>query len=1260
MRRTGLGKFAQAWTKKADLKMKHKGWLYMIVVWALLVAAVMGQMPLSAPALAHEAAAEGPTTTTEAANPLYPDNLDPPETCGVPLKGPFGKDEEVFLGPWWNPPFHYTPAGQSIAHQPDWGSKASLPMLLYGISPWPCSQVTSNVAAVPVGTERIVAVYRAKCGPFDSFHGLVYATWTTSDEWEGEYMGVKMPMATSLGLVGTGNPGIVSRHPTHWEVYARDGNQIKYRTWQNGTLSGWKIVPGVHNAAGDPVVVSKNRQHTALFYRDAGGVVWFTEKLEESPMEEESWEAWREPPLPLQRLKVFLPLVLKNSPGASPLLGAEVGHSGAAPSTPQPTNFRRELSAASRNENHLAVFGVDANGQLWVREWTNLNESEWSDTQWVKLMDGVALQKPGVASRHTNHLAVAVTDYSGTTHYIEWTPASGWKAPEALPSNLAPSVTLAATSVDALSVFGLGTGGGLWQKAWTEDGGWSGWDKIASGIDVDPVQMLSAAVRRIGDVMLLGRDDSKFGVYKHYTSQGQPLSSSEVVPSGTEGYPRGQTLAWVDGKTFWVTANQAADATHWKVDAREIDGAATGSLVLSNHTFKASGGPYASLDAGDMDGDGNDEVVVATTSVLLVSTDPFQIRYWTSISVLDLDASGAMSSLASVTPVDGATAAFVTPSISAAIGDLDGDGVRNEVVVWYGDPTTAGTKLSAYEYNGTLTLLGSQSIASYLDVEVATGRMYDDLPDFPGDEIVLFAEPNDADCRYWAWTYHLKSSPEELELIGQIEVHSSVPNSCTSIDGYDVALDTGDVDADGWDEAVVSARAEVTVLDLHTGGKSSGYLGAIARTGRSLAVGDIDLDGRAEIAVFVKDNAASTDGDDRLSLWEVMDDGTLYQSGLNNYGFLTERGTVLVGDLDNDGMRSELAGCQPFDEVRVVAVVNGAPRYYDASGEPGHNSEGTYSKESETSSESWNGTTYKRGASVSVGFEAEFNVPLVATKLGEVRASVTQDFMATQGVSESREDVEVYGTGYSFQEKALGMAIYQAQSYMCYFYDIYSPEWTEPVSRAMVCEQEEGNPTIVGHRQLGTCGGCWDDPTFKTLAGLSWVPVGHRAPSGDPSNNVETPQNYERTLPVDPFAVAFIWPGPDDPYLEGFLASPGPGDVSTFWWHDSGQGGSRTQIAELEENTTVSAGATAFGVTLDASGTFGMGWQSSETLSWNEMLSFAGGIYQFPYGAGPCYRIVPFAYQATARTVVGATYPYWEMDYYVPWRGPCGLAIEPD
>jgi len=113
----------------------------------------------------------------------------------------------------------------------------------------------------------------------------------------------------------------------------------------------WRAGARGQRCASDPVVISQDAGHMAVFYRTASGEVKFTE-----------WEgSWYQ-----QAISLGMPSYGEAS-----------------------FSLVSELSGISRNDTHAAVFGVDASGQLWYRgSATSLNEVDWSDTVWVKLLVG--------------------------------------------------------------------------------------------------------------------------------------------------------------------------------------------------------------------------------------------------------------------------------------------------------------------------------------------------------------------------------------------------------------------------------------------------------------------------------------------------------------------------------------------------------------------------------------------------------------------------------------------------------------------------------------------------------------------------------------------------------------------------------------------------------------------------------------------------------------------------------------------------------
>lgn len=1186
--------------------MKGRSW-YHLVLCGLVVAVSLGMLPLRGTTLAQT-----PEAGLEVRS-LYPEDLDPPEACGVGLGGSFGADEEVFLGPW-----HNEGGGFQLEQAPGW---YDLELAYAGNC--------RSVAAAAMGTERIAEVI-AKPGTGELF----YSVWSANGDDADGSPGGWSPIA-SLGESADGNPALISRHARHWEVYARQGNQIKYRTWENGTLYGWQPVPGVDNAASDPAVVSVDPYHTVVFYRDADGIAWFSEWVGgggavKSSEVLDSTGIWRPNPVSFRTYRVYLPVAVRGSEGVR-ALGAEVSPAQAAGGGSVVT-FASELAAASRNSNHIAVFGVSADGRLWVKEWTNVNAADWHDTHWVGLMEDVAIEKPAIASRHSNHLAVAVRDTSGEAHYIEWTPADGWKAAVPLGEGIDSPLTMAATSIDALSVFGVDGDQNIRQKAWTEAEGWGEWQTITDSGTIAS-QTLAAPVRRLDDVMLLGHTAALAHFYKHYTSQDRDVTAEQVMPGGMEGSPRGQVLAWVKGNTLWVTAHAAADGAHWEVEAFDMAGGLAGSLILDDHAYRSEN--YVSVAAGDVDLDGDDEVIVATNSYGDFVSN-------TQISVLELAVGDTVEISGVATAVDPALHAG---DISVAMGDLDADGRQDEVVL--AGPSWDGTHIVALEYvpatQGLELRFDSYASGAYYDLEVAVAHVHGSYKE---DQVVLAGIPEGPYAGYFpveVKTYRLDNSTWQLQFL-QTVWQTLVTFTDQELGPYSIAMDTGDVDGDGLEEIACSYAMIVAAIDPEDWGFSplQWEEGTEWDLDRSLAVADVDRDGRGEIVASFRDGTAS-----HFFLVEVMNEGDLFISGEKSLD-PTDAGTVLAGDLDGDTFMSELAGCATFTEASVVAVVNGVPRWY-AGGEPIHDSLGSYSITEGGGSEEENGFSKKLGGSFSVGFGVETNVPIVGTKISEVRGSVTADFLKEQGVIESEEHLTIYGNSYLFEGTSnLGMVVYEGVDYTCYYYDVYPDESPEDRSRTMACRPAGGQ--YVAFKSLED----WHSEEWKDQAGVSWVDVGHKRPGGGLSNDLGEVGNYARSLPVDEFMLLFRW-NPDDAIRVSYDSQ---GGLVQKWWAESMDTESRMEYRQSNVDCTLSMGVTVGVMTADASFTTGFGSQSSNTTSWQESLSFGGGVYKFQDPNRPCYEIVPYVVQGNAVTAAGTSYPYFEMDYYVPWIGPCGIMSE--
>ncbi len=139
------------------------------------------------------------------------------------------------------------------------------------------------------------------------------------------------------------------------------------------------------------------------------------------------------------------------------------------------------------------------------------------------------------------------------------------------------------------------------------------------------------------------------------------------------------------------------------------------------------------------------------------------------------------------------------------------------------------------------------------------------------------------------------------------------------------------------------------------------------------------------------------------------------------------------------------------------------------------------------------GWTATLGGSFSVGFEHEFQVPVLAIKVGEVRASVTQEFMGSIGRNNehSTSTTESEGVGFGSQAFGQGAVCYTQTSYRCYTYELAKPGSTiTTTAQACVLVPTAGTAT-----QMCSALEDWGTTEFKNTAGSSWTPIGHRPPN---------------------------------------------------------------------------------------------------------------------------------------------------------------------
>jgi hypothetical protein len=360
------------------------------------------------------------------------------------------------------------------------------------------------------------------------------------------------------------------------------------------------------------------------------------------------------------------------------------------------------------------------------------------------------------------------------------------------------------------------------------------------------------------DVMVLGRDPVGEVNSIHFTSQGGEATSTVMVPQeSTPTLPRGQALAWVNGSVLHIAGRQSTlgPPYFWEIEAHEMVETAprTGSRLLSNHDIWIDN--VISLATGDLDYDGSDEAVVATRSAASEHGDAS-----TMISVLDFGL-GATLAITRLVTTEIITS-FI--DISAEILDLDGNGKQDEIIVIaYEDPV--GVHSYVYRYDpGTQQIMEmSQGILlsddGLYEVEVSAGRLHPPDPDNDDPRMRYLGEQVIVESTYIygtiGWRF-LHSTLQIFTISDTMELQESniynfdfVCSDCRS--RYRSTVDAGDIDGDGYDEIAVWAGKNVSIVDPISGHVETVTYDPVHDPnnglGQSLSVGDIDLDGRAEI-----------------------------------------------------------------------------------------------------------------------------------------------------------------------------------------------------------------------------------------------------------------------------------------------------------------------------------------------------------------------------------------------------------------------------
>jgi len=1162
---------------------------------ALVLALILGAALPALPALAQEPVAEAgpePDSATEEIktgslqpepNPrLNADILEPPENCHVVANASFGQDLEILMGPLGSG------ALRRVDQTPSWSTVA--PILYWG---------AGSIAAVAVGPDTVVAA-----GRYGTSNSLAMATWKAGEGWSNYY---------SADLDIKGSPALLSKSPNHFALFGRATNNcIKVMQWNAPfDWSDWQQV--ACQAASDPAVVSRDSHHMAVFFKASDGDIKFTE-----------WRpgGWRTEPISL--------------------------------GNPSGAQIASELSVVSRNENHVAVFGVGDDNALYMREWTSKNASDWSDTAWTSVIANVQIGKPGVVSLNSNHMAVAVMRTADPPYVTlrEWTFSSGWRTKWNLGrKDFGAHPTLAAKSGEELWILGVGKDKVLYGGQWTNDEQWSGWTAFEVGWR--PNQTLGTAVRQSHDLMLFGQPAAGGGTveikFKHYTAQSRPLTKTSLGVVST-GLARGQIVATVDNETVWVSAARSGTGK-WRLRAIAPATDASGGVILS-HSDSGMATGHVDVAAGDLDLDGDDEVVVVTLDqngakidISVVELGLIEDVYYDPV----LGWQDVIEMSPSLTSYSNRRFGYVR-DINVAVGNLDDDDRQDDIVIaWvWSDIATL-----VYEYTDTGLQLRPGKDYDYAwvgrasgDIEITLGAVRAFNPLYPGQQLVASAQGMDlldhrppvyvASWKNGQWILHKSAVvPTPYEPFGRYGAEGE----------YSTALATADVDGDMIEEIVHSERTRLTVLNADGTGRFFDDLQDAwyddeelkYATDRSITVGDLDFDGQAEIL-----HAAGGS----LQILQHRDPRLedTYIGQLIATGSLTIQGVPMLADVDRDSNRADLVGCANFSDVKVTAVVNGPPRYVDEEGISLHDGGMEVANSTTASTAEEDGWHAEAGASLSVGFEHEFDVPILAIKVGEVWGKVTVEFMRTWGGATGTEESTTTAQGHTRGGSTRGMVLYNKTEYRCYYYDVYEPNAPEDKSRAMTCTPSSQPSEIAEGLET------WHSTT-KTEAGDSWVDLGRAGSLAPGLTDAERHSNdvysYPDSLPVDYFLTTW-----HDSTMRLTVSGEATEETTEhFWSIEDSTTEYQVESGSWDLACIIAGGFKAMDVTVDASVTGGGGKDWSRTTSWTENLAMGGSVSNFFEDDCPgCldYGVQPYVWEATAVSLAGDTYPYLEVDYYVP------------
>lgn len=356
-------------------------------------------------------------------------------------------------------------------------------------------------------------------------NGSVTSTWwdPTRGGWQNWFL-----IHEETKLLPGATVSALAPRENHIDLFATDAAGIVWSTWWNPDRGGWqkwfpihattKLKPGATVAA-----LAPRENHIDLFGTDATGVVWSTWW---NPGKG-GWQPW----FPIQA-------VTKLAPGTT-------------------------VSALAPRENHIDLFGTDANGVVWST-WWNPNKGGWQP--WFPIHPERTM-RPGatvtaIASRE-NHVDLFATDAEGAVWSTWWNPdRGGWQNwfPIHSEKKLHPGTTVSALAprADHVDLFATDAAGGVWSTWWNPAvvGGWSAWFPIFPATRMRPGAVVVPLLPRKDHVDLFSAGPNDIA-WSTWWEPGAPGTASLTLDYTADEDSRGTLL--INARGF--TANAPVEFT---------------------------------------------------------------------------------------------------------------------------------------------------------------------------------------------------------------------------------------------------------------------------------------------------------------------------------------------------------------------------------------------------------------------------------------------------------------------------------------------------------------------------------------------------------------------------------------------------------------------------------------------------------------------------------------------------------------------------